>query len=146
MRALYPASHNINELDDNKLSIKIARHAPCGSCTSCTGLHPPLGYNVVLDSDVNDEVDRMLSHYGVDSDDEGDTQYMDICGCGHGIIHHGADKKVLGEEEFKRRGRAAVRLDELLQVRGTMFLLVWTDVDSHEILGCWQVLGLHVFR
>jgi histone acetyltransferase len=124
MKVLYPASHTITELDEAKLAVKIARHSTCGACTSCPGLHPPLGVDVVLDTDAGDDIDRMISSYAIDSDDEGGSQYMDLCACGHGIISHGADKNTLGSEEFARRGRAAVRLDELLQVRGT--------IDEHD--------------
>ena len=40
------------------------------------------------------------------------------CGCGHGVTAHGADMSAIGNEEFARRGRVAVRLDELLEVSG----------------------------
>jgi hypothetical protein len=112
MQVLYPAANSVDQLDEAKLSIKIARHSACGDCTSCPGLRPPLGLGVVRDGD---DVERMLSSF-VDSEDEDSTQYLDICSCGHGITSHGANKDVLGSEEFARRGRAAVRLDELLQV------------------------------
>jgi hypothetical protein len=112
MQVLYPAANSVDQLDESKLSIKIARHSACGDCTSCPGLRPPLGLGVVRDGD---DVERMISSF-IDSEDEDSTQYLDICSCGHGITSHGANKDVLGSEEFARRGRAAVRLDELLQV------------------------------
>jgi hypothetical protein len=43
-------------------------------------------------------------------------KYLDVCYCGHGVRSHGADESVLGKQEYARRGRVAVRLDEILQV------------------------------
>jgi len=43
--------------------------------------------------------------------------YLETCDCGHDVTSHGADQSILEPEEFKRRGRVALRLDELLMVR-----------------------------
>ena len=55
---------------------------------------------------------------GSDSDDDGElaSDYLDRCACGHGVMEHGANISSIGHEEFVRRGRVAVRLDELLEV------------------------------
>jgi histone acetyltransferase len=56
-----------------------------------------------------------LTQYG--SDDEDDVlDLLNICNCGHDVPAHGANISEIGSEEFARRGRVAVRLDELLQV------------------------------
>lgn len=107
MKVLYPASHDIPCLPDSHLSLKISRHSRCSACSTCLGLHPPPGWRVF--SDASD---------GSDSDDDGEppSKYLDRCRCGHGVLHHGADMTSIGPEEFARRGRVAVRLDELLEV------------------------------
>ncbi|KAF7984193.1 hypothetical protein HWV62_15966 [Athelia sp. TMB] len=58
-----------------------------------------------------------LDSYGSDDEDEEDSSsgYLSTCICGHGVMEHGADASSLGDTEFKRRGRVAVRLDELLK-------------------------------
>jgi hypothetical protein len=112
MKLLYPASHEIPKLTDAQLAIKIARHSPCSICDNCPGLHPSSDLNVVSDEKDTDSSLGDLSHYG--SDDE--TSYLDTCDCGHTAREHGADVSTVGSEEFARKGRVAVRLDELLQV------------------------------
>lgn len=109
MKALYPASNDIPNLPDSHLALKIARHTRCSdSDCSCPGLRPPPGWRVFLDTPD-----------GTDSDDDGEppSKYLDRCGCGHGVSAHGADLSALGHDEFARRGRVAVRVDELLEVR-----------------------------
>ncbi|KAI0743463.1 hypothetical protein C8Q80DRAFT_1181286 [Daedaleopsis nitida] len=109
MKVLYPASHDIPSLPDSHIALKIARHSRCSLCRSaCLGLHPPQGWRVY--SDMSD---------GSDSEDDGEppSKYLDRCQCGHPVLTHGADMSSIGMEEFTRRGRVAVRLDELLEVR-----------------------------
>lgn len=109
MKVLYPASHDIPSLPDPHLSLKIARHSRCSACAPCLGLHPPPGWRVYSDtSDGNDS----------DSDDDGEppSKYLDRCECGHSVLAHGSDITSIGHDEFVRRGRVAVRLDELLEV------------------------------
>lgn len=103
MKALYPTSHDIPSLSEDARALKIARHSPCSVCTAefCPGLHPPPVIELVLDSD---------AAYGGD--------YLASCACGHDASEHGADLHELGVEEFERRARVAVRMDELLQVSG----------------------------
>lgn len=103
------------------MSLKIARHSSCSVCGTCTGLRPPRDVDVVLDDSKANSYMGGLEQYGSDDDDEM-TQYLDTCMCGHGVREHGTDASELGGDEFKRRGRVAVRLDELLKVR----------VDSHS--------------
>jgi histone acetyltransferase len=109
MKFLYPASHEIPKLTDAQLSIKIARHSSCSICHDCAGLHPSPDIIVVSDEQ---DTDPLLEQYS--SDDE--TSYLDTCSCGHIAKDHGADASSVGAEEFARRGRVAVRLDEFLQV------------------------------
>ncbi|KAI0344707.1 hypothetical protein BDW22DRAFT_1326844 [Trametopsis cervina] len=102
MKALYPTSHDIPKLPEEALSLKIARHSPCSICTSeiCPGLRPPPVVQLVLDSD---------------EDYDGTQSYLSSCSCGHDATDHGADLSEISSTEFSRRGRVAVRLDELLQ-------------------------------
>ena len=105
MKALYPASHNIPSLPESLQAIKIARHSPCSSCSSgsCPGLRPPPDLDVVLDSDIYD-------------DDSRSAPYLSTCVCGHRVRDHGANPASVGDNEFYRRVRVAVRLDELMEV------------------------------
>ena len=116
MKVAYPYSHSFDKLDSSLLSIKIARHSPCSLCRSCSGLHPPPRVDVVLDGHDDSSLGD-LGQYGSDDDDEEISSYLTMCGCGHGVKAHNADEETLGSAEFARRGRVAVRLDELLQVR-----------------------------
>lgn len=102
MRVLYPAEDDIPSLTEEQLSLKIARHSPCSICP-CPSLRPPAEVEVSPD-------DSLLS-------DQMDFAYLSDCQCGHDVPSHGADVSVLGRPEFQRRGRVAVRIDELLQVR-----------------------------
>jgi hypothetical protein len=112
MKVLYPASHEVANLNHSQLALKIARHSPCSACDTCTGLHPSEDVEVVL---VN----------GPGFGDDGTTiAYLDKCGCGHGASFHGASETEVGRDEFARRGRVAIRLDEFLQVKPFVFFLV----------------------
>lgn len=103
MKALYPTSHDIPKLPEAALALKIARHSPCSICTAeiCPGLRPPPIVQLFPDSD---------------EDYDGSESYLSSCTCGHDATEHGADRSEIGASEFSRRGRVAVRLDELLQV------------------------------
>ncbi|PIL36145.1 hypothetical protein GSI_01805 [Ganoderma sinense ZZ0214-1] len=124
MKVLYPASHDIPSLPDSHLSLKISRHSRCSACSTCLGLHPPPGWRVF--SDASD---------GSDSDDDGEppSKYLDRCECGHGVLHHGADMSSIGHEEFARRGRVAVRLDELLEDSGRLLDFDYSDEDIDSL-------------
>lgn len=118
MKVLYPASHHIQELDPVALSLKIARHNPCSACPPnhfCPGLRPPLDFRVILDTESQLEAQlAALTEYGFE--DEEEATYLMCCECGHDLMQHGADFNLLGSDEFIRRGRVAIRCDELLQV------------------------------
>jgi hypothetical protein len=107
MKVLYPTSHEIPKLSEPALALKIARHSPCSVCTSefCPGLRPPPFMQLVPDSD---------------EDYDGSESYLSSCACGHDATDHGADRSEIGSTEFSRRGRVAVRLDELLQVHSLL--------------------------
>ena len=119
MKLLYPASEKLSDLSDTQLALKIARHSTCSSCSAaCVGLRPPRDVRVALDDSNSDSLMADLDSYGSDDEDEDDSSsgYLSTCICGHGVMEHGADASSLGDIEFKRRGRVAVRLDELLKV------------------------------
>ncbi|KAI1794092.1 hypothetical protein LXA43DRAFT_997618 [Ganoderma leucocontextum] len=124
MKVLYPASHDIPSLPDFHLSLKISRHSRCSACSTCLGLHPPPAWRVF--SDASD---------GSDSDDDGEppSKYLDRCACGHGVPHHGADMSSIGPEEYARRGRVAVRLDELLEDSGRLLDFDYSDEDIDSL-------------
>lgn len=100
MKALYPTQHRIPLLSQLALETKIARHSRCSIC-SCSGLRPPNNVELILD-------DTQPPNESL--------QYLDRCQCDHDASAHGADAESLGKQEHARRGRVAVRLDELLQV------------------------------
>ena len=113
MRLTYPPVTETS-LTDAALAFKIARHTPCSACDACFGLRPPPDIQVVLDDqDSRKSSLGALDQYGSDEDDE--PAYLCTCICGHEVGEHGADESVIGREEFSRRGRLAVRLDEMLQ-------------------------------
>lgn len=103
MKALYPNSDDPNKLSESALALKIARHSPCSICTAdiCPGLRPPPIVQLVLDS---------VEDY------DGSESYLSSCSCGHDAIDHGADLSEIDQNEFARRGRVAIRIDELLKV------------------------------
>ncbi|KAH9892539.1 hypothetical protein C8Q73DRAFT_698473 [Cubamyces lactineus] len=125
MKVLYPTSHNIPSLPDSHLALKIARHSRCSICPTCPGLHPPPGWRVY--GDVAD---------GNDSDDDDEpppTSFLNRCQCGHGVDAHGADVSVIGHDEFIRRGRVAVRIDELLEDSGRLLDFDYSDEDIDSL-------------
>lgn len=143
MKYAYPASNQRESLSDALLSLKIARHSPCSLCSSCAGLHPPKGVDIVLDAHTESSLGN-LEQYGSD-DDEIPSEYLFLCACGHSVKQHHASEHDLGSAEFIRRGRVAIRLDELLEVspvdssiRGEAPSL---DLLRRSIIGLWQVVG-----
>ena len=118
MSALYPTGIDIKTLSRNAIALKIARHSRCSECESCTGLRPPPDVLVALDSSESNQESSLgdLTQYGSDDDDK-DSRYIDVCVCGHDTKSHGADEDRIGKDEYTRRARVAIRLDELLSVR-----------------------------
>lgn len=132
MKYAYPAANQLSKLTHPLLSIKVARHSPCASCDACTGLRPPPGVEVIFDDFANQTSIGDLGQYGSD-DDDASAPYLDTCACSHTVNEHGADELEVGPEEFARRSRVAIRLDELLQVSVLLALLHW-DAEHHPNL------------
>ncbi|TFY76343.1 hypothetical protein EWM64_g7667 [Hericium alpestre] len=131
MKYLYPASNNLADLSPLSQAIKIARHSPCSACDVCPGLHPSPASDIIRDDRVeNSNSLTDLAQYGSD-DDDGTTSYLLSCECGHSVKDHGADERALDEDEFARRARVAVKIDEHLEVRA---LLRWSDHSSHLVI------------
>lgn len=137
MKALYPASNILDNLDHAHRALKIARHSPCSLCNSCSGLQPSLGIKPVLDESSLQSLFG-LDDYGSDDDDEsqGQMSYLEFCQCGHDVKYHGANEAEIGNDEFTRRARVAIRLDELIQVfiTGPTSLLTFADPSPTKIL------------
>ncbi|TCD62923.1 histone acetyltransferase [Steccherinum ochraceum] len=135
-KVLYPSSHDIPNLSEAALQAKIARHSPCSSCppeASCHGLRPQTDFEPVLDSEYHQE--NLFADFTDDVFDIDETQpeYLAICSCGHSAAQHGADKDTIGSDEFARRGRVAVRLDELLEDLGRLLDFDYTDNDIESL-------------
>lgn len=100
---LYPKSHDFQSLSPEALALKIARHSRCTLCGDCTGLVPEKGLTVIFDTTW-------------DSKESGLVGYITTCRCGHSVGDHAVPEDT-SPEEYARRGRVAIRLDELLDVR-----------------------------
>lgn len=112
MSFLYPAGYDIEKLSSLALALKIARHSRCTVCDNCPGLHPIPGTPLTLDLPGDDILFNDVAHF--ESDEEKDSRYLQTCACGHGIKEHGDGR--IDKGEYARRGRVAVRMDELLMV------------------------------
>lgn len=109
---LYPASHEFEKLTTDAINTKIARHSPCTVCdATCPGLHPSPTVDLLAD-----DSEELIG--------SGDVQYLSQCACGHGIQEHDADEGMLGRDEYIRRARVAIRLDEMLSVSIVVFLRI----------------------
>ncbi|KLO16966.1 hypothetical protein SCHPADRAFT_192365 [Schizopora paradoxa] len=107
---LYPASHEFEKLTTDAINTKIARHSSCTACdAACSGLRPSPIVTVVAD-----DSEELIG--------SGDVQYLSECACGHGLQEHEADEGLLGRDEYIRRARVSIRLDELLSVSFVVFL------------------------
>ncbi|KAL1743494.1 hypothetical protein HDZ31DRAFT_40830, partial [Schizophyllum fasciatum] len=136
MKVQYPASHLQSALNDHLLAIKIARHSPCSACEACSGLHPSFGVSVVLDvksEDDNVVVNSNPFSFDEDDEDDSDAGYIESCACGHSVKDHGADEAVLGRDEFVRRGKVAIRIDELLQDAHRLLQFDYVDGDISSL-------------
>ncbi|KAF9232735.1 hypothetical protein BU15DRAFT_54683 [Melanogaster broomeanus] len=139
MKLSYPSTSD-TPLTDTALALKIARHSPCSACDTCPALRPPPGSEVVLgDDDGHRSSLGELNQYGSDEEDE--PAYLDSCVCGHDVGDHGANEAEIGKDEFSRRGRLAVRLDEILQATDKLLDFEYTDDD---ILALRQQMRLPV--
>ncbi|KAJ7076334.1 hypothetical protein B0H15DRAFT_864193 [Mycena belliarum] len=128
MKLTYPASHEPDALSDQLLALKIARHSACTSCDTCVNLRPDPSWEIVLD-DLSAEPSLVeLDQYGSD-DEDGHPTYLKSCLCGHDMYDHGANQPQLGRDEFLRKGRVAIRLDELLQDINKLLDFDYVDED-----------------
>ncbi|KXN91016.1 hypothetical protein AN958_03083 [Leucoagaricus sp. SymC.cos] len=146
MKALYPASNILDNLTSTQRALKIARHFPCSLCNNtCSGLQPSLGIKPVLDESPFQGLFG-LGDYGSDDDDEanGPLSYLEFCQCGHDVKYHGANEAELGSNEFTRRARVAIRLDELIQDEGDLLDFECTNEDIESLrkqMTLWQPTG-----
>ncbi|KAG2036456.1 hypothetical protein BDR03DRAFT_866119, partial [Suillus americanus] len=131
MKLSYPCLSEANN-NDLALALRIARHSSCTACDSCPGLRPPASVEVVLDDDVHQKsLLGDLTQYG--SDEEDGPAYLETCICGHDVANHGSQLAALGREEFSRRARLAIRLDELLQEAGRQLDFNYADEDIDSL-------------
>ena len=138
MDTLYPAGYDLASLSHTAKALKIARNSRCLECTSCSGLRPTPGTSLTLDSNEVFTAIGDLAQYG--DDDDKDEQYLDVCACGHDVAAHDADEDRLGSDEFARRARVAVRMDELRSVS------LASIVIRHLILtASLLLLGTHLY-
>lgn len=100
---LYPTSHDFHSLNEESLALKIARHSHCSRCDDCFGLVPDENVTVILDT------------AALDNNTSEPAGYITSCRCGHSVRDH-AVLEHTSPEEYVRRGRVAIRLDELLDV------------------------------
>lgn len=144
IKVAYPAAGDRADLSDSLLALKIARHSPCTRCPSvCSGLQPPLGYKVVTDDRMeHDDFDDLFG----DSDDEGSSgppsSYLEMCSCGHDVSAHNADLRSLDRQEFERRGKVAIRIDEFFKDSGRLDDFSYTDEDIVSLRKQMVIPGL----
>ena len=82
----------------------------CTAC-DCEGLHPGQDVTLVLDDTL--AAASVLAEPAID---DHPNHYLALCACGHALGEHGLSDE-LPEQEILRRGKVAIRLDELLQVK-----------------------------
>ncbi|KAI0048276.1 hypothetical protein FA95DRAFT_1460781, partial [Auriscalpium vulgare] len=128
MKVLYPASNNRAKLSDDQISLKISRYIHCSLCTDCTGLHPSSSLELVRDDRETDNYLTDLAGYGSD-DDDGPVDYLQLCDCGHEPRQHGANEAELDHDEFERRVRVALSLDEHLEATGKLLDFAYSDAQ-----------------
>ncbi|KAG8773551.1 histone acetyltransferase [Ceratobasidium sp. 428] len=127
---LYPPAAQPGGFTFEGLSVKIARHSNCSEC-ECRGWHPPEGCTVVI---ANGSLEAQAA---LDEAEELAGQVTDItqdgfwrmCACGDGIEDHGVQD--ISQEEIERRGRVAIRIDEILEDKGLLsdFQAALSDPD-----------------
>ena len=79
------------------------------------GLRPPREVEVLRDDRQCRSLLGDLAQYGSD-DDDGAASYIHSCSCGHSAKEHGANDALLQPEEYARRARVAMSIDEHLEV------------------------------
>ncbi|GJJ06478.1 hypothetical protein Clacol_000670 [Clathrus columnatus] len=97
------------------LALKIARHSHCSICEDCISLIPDESVTVVLDI----TWDNKTSEY---------PGYVTTCRCGHSVSDHAVSDGI-APEEYARRGRVAIRLDELLDDENKLLDFEYEDDD-----------------
>lgn len=124
----YPSgATNVNDLNEKQKRLKIARHSPCSvsadgasfamtgdidtapaqSTCDCSGYYPPPSTKL-----------KSLSVKTATAANLDESQWgWNSCKCGHDMKHHGLLGDTETEDEFTRRAKVALRMDELLEVR-----------------------------
>lgn len=133
MTRYYPSSAtDVGDLSEGQQRLKIARHSACQGGPSassssraqsvdcdCHGLRPPSGLRVKsLSIKTNSAASLDAGQWG-----------WDTCRCGHSLESHGLVDDNEGEDEFRRRAKVAVRMDELLEDQHRLLDFDYEDED-----------------
>lgn len=124
----YPGKHDLSSISKDEISLKIARHSNCASC-NCSGLRPSSNLRVVL------------CPTALSTEPE-DCPLLSSCSCLHGVADHGNPIDRISESERTRRAKVAVRLDELLEVRGVVTCISKTFISSLRTLTNYWTLNI----
>jgi histone acetyltransferase len=137
----YPSgATEISQLNVDQQRLLLARHSPCQGSSdntngntkdddgfhtpelecSCSGYKPPNSVKVKLVS--------IKSHVNDDNIQWG----WDVCKCGHPLNSHGLTAEH-NAEEFTRRAKVALRMDELLGDRRKLLDFEYEDDDMRSL-------------
>ncbi|GAC92951.1 transcription factor [Pseudozyma hubeiensis SY62] len=133
----YPSgARTLHRLSPFQRLIKIARHTPSSSSDADSDSNSCSGFRVSEYEDVAEEpVSRSSRHESRNVDDTKLRKQWDsiTCeGCGRTIEEHAALSDA-DDEEATRRGKVAVRLDELLEDKGKLLDFEYTDADIDSL-------------
>lgn len=131
----YPSGvKEIDQLTISQQKFKIARHSHCQGTSSsssraqsldcdCQGLRPPNGLKVkTLGINTSTAGNLDENHWG-----------WTTCKCGHSLESHGLLDENEGEDEFIRRAKVAVRMDEILEDHHKLIDFGYDDEDLSSL-------------